>query len=225
MNSYFRTSSRSPMGSTDPGDAAAQLVNLLRRVCDYLAFAEPGPREVSTAQITLRHAERLLEAEDVATLIARSLVGRAHHHAGQIGEAISIFESATGRRREHPPGNEHYATLFTSNSLALTYLDDGRVGEAITLLESVVTTHERMNGADHIATLVTRRNLARAYQQDGRVGEAIAIFEPLLADDTRILGAEYPVTLDVRHSLAQAYHDAGRVGEAIAILAAAAGRP
>jgi tetratricopeptide (TPR) repeat protein len=199
-----------------PGDAAAQLVNLLRRACDYLAFAEPGPRELSTAQITLRHAERLLEAEDVATLVARSVVGRAYRDAGRVGEALGIFESLVADDTRIL-GSEHYATLFSSNCLALTYLDDRRVAEATTLLESVVTTHERRAGAEHIATLVTRHNLARAYQTGGRVGDAIAIFEPLLIDDTRVLGAEYPVTLDVRHSLAEAYRDAGRVGEAIAI--------
>jgi len=199
-----------------PGEAGPQLINLLNRASDYLNRAEPGQRGLATAQITLRHAERVLGPEHPHTLTTRDHLALAYHYAGRSGEAIAILEPLLADH-ERILGVEHPETLTTRHNLALAYLEAGRVGEALRICEALLTDRERILGPDHRETLRARNNLGRAYLDEGRVDDAIAIYEPVLADRQRVLGPEHPETLFSRHYLARAYKDAGRIAEAITI--------
>jgi tetratricopeptide (TPR) repeat protein len=200
-----------------PGDAGPQLIDLLNRVSCYLHHAEPGQRDLATAQVTLRHAEPLLGAEHPQTLTTREHLASAYLRIERIEQALAIFEPLLADR-ERILGLEHPDTLRTRNSVAVAYHDAGRVGEAIAIFEPLLGERERILGAEHPDTLSARHDLGFAYLAAGRVGEAIAIYEPLLGERERILGAEHPDTLWTRNNLARAYKNAGRTGEAIAMI-------
>lgn len=174
-----------------PGEAGPQLINLLNRASDYLNRAEPGQRGLATAQITLRHAERVLGPGHPHTLTTRDHLALAYHYAGRSGEAIAILEPLLADH-ERILGVEHPETLTTRHNLALAYLEAGRVGEALRICEALLTDRERILGPDHRETLRARNNLGRAYLDEGRVDDAIAIYEPVLADRQRVLGPEHP---------------------------------
>jgi tetratricopeptide (TPR) repeat protein len=197
-----------------PGERGPQLISLLNRACQYLNRAELSQRGLATAQITLRHAQRVLGAEHPETLTTRQRLAFAHLWTSPGDETIAILKPLLDDRTRIL-GAEHPDTLKTRHSLAITYLWAVRTEEAIAILEPLLTDIERVLDAEHPTMLGARHNLARAYMDVRRVSESIAIFEPLLADRARVLGAEHPDTLEVRHSLAFAHRAAGRARESI----------
>ncbi len=202
---------------TQPGEAAASVVELLNHACDYLNWAEPGGRGLPLARTTLLRAERVLDAGHPERLRARSRLSSALRHAGEHDEAIRIGEALVADSAEIL-GTEHPETLAARHGLAYALRDAGRVGEAIAIYEPLLADRERILGATHAATLMTRNNLAYAYHDSGRFALAITIHEGVLANRERLLGREHPSTLTTRNNLARSLQAAGRTDAAITIL-------
>ena len=161
----------------EPGDAGAQLVALMNRASLYLHWAERGQRSLQLAQATLRHAERILGADDPATLIGRNRVATAQLWAGRTAEAIAICEPVL-TDQERILGPDHPDTLTARHNLAHAYLNAGRTTEAIAIYEPLLTDSERILGPDHPGTLSARNNLATAYQDAGRTADAERVRNP-----------------------------------------------
>ena len=200
------------------GTVTAQLVELVNRASWYLNNAEPGSRRsVAITNENARTAEIFLEADDPARLMARNHLATALQWAGQLVEAIAIFESVL-EDRARVLGGEHEHTLISSSNLAFAYEDAGRSEPAIEIYERLLPAQERILGVDDPQCSFTRHNLAVSYKAAGRISDAIALLEPLLAKRMAALGEENPETLKSRHHLAASYRAVGRPEDGIAVL-------
>ena len=160
--------------------------------------------------------DRMLDADHPDTLSAYANLAYAYRSAGQLEEAIPVFEQARAGF-ERVLGADHPNALASRANLAGAYQAAGRIAEAIPLLERALADSKRVHGADHPNTLMSRNNLAGAYQDAGRTAEAIPLHEQTLADRERVLGPDHPETLTTRNNLAGAYLDTGRTSEALAL--------
>ncbi|SDC65865.1 FxSxx-COOH system tetratricopeptide repeat protein [Streptomyces prasinopilosus] len=161
--------------------------------------------------------ERLLEADDPATLTARCNLASSHRLAGRSDEALDLLERVLADS-ERLLGADHPGILVVRARLAVSYQEAGRIAEAIRLLEWVLPRRERLLGDDHPDVLTDRALLALSYQHAGRNGEAFDLLERVLADRERLFGDDHPHTLTTRANLAAAHQKAGRTGEAVGLL-------
>jgi tetratricopeptide (TPR) repeat protein len=198
-------------------DAGAQLIGLLNRACEYLIAADAGHRSLAHAQTVSRHAQRVVDGDDVRSFSTRDNLASAYYDVGRTADAIATYEALLDDR-ERVLGPSHPDVLATRNDLALTYVQAGRCDDAIAIYSDLLPERTRVLGADHPETLSTRNNLGMAYHDAGRTAEAIATYELLLADRVRIIGPKHPKTLTTRNNLANSYRQAGRLEEAVAML-------
>ena len=177
-------------------------------------FAD-NPAQAITVGLSLADdTASILGSDHSDTLISRSNLAAAYQDAGQLADAIQLFERVLCDT-ERILGSDHPDTLTLRNNLALAYRHAGSVDLSAPLFEKTLSDRERVLGSDHPDTLNSRNNLARAYQDAGRLGQAIPLFEKTLTDHERVLGPDHPSTLRSRNNLARAYMDAGRLGQAI----------
>jgi tetratricopeptide (TPR) repeat protein len=196
--------------STDTEDTAY----LLNRVGDFLDDQGAPARAVLYHVRAHRAAARVLGADDPFTLVAGSCLAQAHAAAGNVREAITIFENVLEGLR-NVWGEDGPATLRCQNNLAGAYLTAGYLTRSIALYEQTVTQRVRALGEDHPATRRSRSDLALAYAVAGDLRRAIQSLEQLLIGDRRELGPEHPNTLSCQSHLAQAYQKAGDLARAI----------
>ena len=100
------------------------------------------------------------------TLTSRNNLACAYQSAGELAEAIALYEQ-TLADRERVLGADHPDTLTSRNNLAYAYRSAGDLGRAIPLYEPTLADRERVLGADHPDTLTSRNNLAAAYESAG----------------------------------------------------------
>jgi tetratricopeptide (TPR) repeat protein len=133
-------------------------------------------------------------------LRSRNNLGYAYRAAGQLDEAIDLFQIAVvERERILGPGSPH--TLDTWSNLAGAYQAAGRLDEAIALYESTLAAREWVLGIEHPDTLESRNYLAGSYRAAGRLDESIGLYEKVYAVRERILSPGHPLTTGVRVSL------------------------
>jgi hypothetical protein len=149
-----------------------------------------------------------------ATIAGRLDLGHALAAAGQIGDAITVLDTAAedyGR----VCGPDHLDTLATQDELADAYRSAGQFDDAILIGRRTLASRERIQGAQHPDTTRTRQHLADAYLAADRVKEAIAQYKKVLADTERSLGPDNLDTIAARANLGAAYHAAGRMASAL----------
>ena len=211
------------------GEADGELAELLLRLRFIALFhlvelGNRAPEAIAAGEALTGDLERLLGASHPDTLNSRNTLAAAYLAAGQVGDAIPLFEQTLAvLQRELDP--DHPDTLTLQNNLATAYQDAGRAPEAIQLYEQNLALRDQQPGPDHPSTLTSRGNLAAAYLAADRVAAAIPLFEQTLTGRHQVLGPDHPDTQTSRKNLARAYRAAGRVADAIPLEQTAAGRP
>jgi tetratricopeptide (TPR) repeat protein len=201
-------------GTADPALALRQLRARSWAVRQLRATADVS-RAIDTGIRTLADSEKVLGADHPNTLTSRSNLAYSYDKAGQLDQAIPLYENVLANRRR-VLGADHPDTLASQDLLGGTYLLASRL-EAIPLHEKTLADRERVLGTDHPDTLASRSNLAFAYLLASRLDEAIPLYEQVLTDRERVLHADHPDTLASRNNLADAYRRAGRLAEAITL--------
>ena len=174
------------------------------------------PQLALTLTDSVTQARDSLGPEHPDTLASRHNLAGAYHDAGNLDEAIKLFEQSF-KESVRILGPHHPHTLTSRHNLAGAYCDAGRLDEAIALLEQTLKDSEDLLGAHHPDTLITHSNLANAYRNVGRLDEAITLHEQNLKDSEDLLGPHHPHTLASRNNLAETYRAAGRLDEAITL--------
>jgi Tetratricopeptide repeat len=149
-----------------------------------------------------------------STIAGRLDLGHALAAAGQIGDAITVLDTAAddyGR----VCGPDHLDTLATQDELADAYRSAGQFDDAILIGRRTLASREGIQGAQHPDTTRTRQHLADAYLAADRVKEAIAEYKKVLADTERALGPDNLDTIAARGKLGSAYHQAGKMASAL----------
>ena len=158
--------------------------------------------------------EALLDPDHPDTLNARDELADAYLGAGDLDEAIPLYEQTLAdRQRVLSP--DHPDTLTARNNLAGAYLDAGDPARAIPLYEQTLADRQRVLSPDHPDTLTSRSNLADAYLEYLYVDLAIGLYKQTLADRQRVLGKDHRDTLNSRNRLARAYLEARDPARAI----------
>jgi tetratricopeptide (TPR) repeat protein len=145
---------------------------------------------------------------------ARDRLAAAFESAGQMADAMSVFEAAL-TDRERNLGADHPETLTARVNLAHSYEAAGLTAQAIAIYEQTLAECERLLGSGHRDTMAVRASLAAAYQAAGRRTDAIRLYERTLAESERALGATHRDTMTARSSLAAAYQASGQTREAV----------
>ncbi|KAF2152460.1 TPR-like protein [Myriangium duriaei CBS 260.36] len=115
-------------------------------------------------------------------------------------------------------GEEHPATLSSTNYLALAYYHQARWKEVETLLLQVIETSRKALGEESSEYLLNLQSLAMTYSSQRRWQEAEAIELQLVAARKHKLGDEYRGILRCMRRLARTYTALGRSKEAEALL-------
>ncbi|MFE3194304.1 tetratricopeptide repeat protein [Nocardia sp. NPDC059240] len=173
----------------------------------------PG-RALSLLQRAVAGNAILRDGDEPATLSARYNLASAYEHAGDLPQAISLFEQ-TLTDCEGALGGDHACTLLGRNNLASAYYAAGDLGRAIPLYERTCADRQRVFGSDDPATLDSRNNLTRAYTAAGYLSRATLAGVRALADCERVLGSDHPSTSVARANLAHAYVETQELGRAI----------
>ncbi|WP_223166864.1 tetratricopeptide repeat protein [Nonomuraea sp. SYSU D8015] len=100
----------------------------------------------------------LLGGDHVQTFVARGNLAGAYWAAGDLDQAIPLYEVALADY-ERVLGADHPDTLTLCNNLASAYQAAGDLGRAIPLYEATLADCERVLGADHPTTRAVRANL------------------------------------------------------------------
>jgi tetratricopeptide (TPR) repeat protein len=172
-------------------------------------------------EATLQANEAKLGTVHPHTLTSRNNLAMAYQAAGQLDNAVPLFE-ATLQAREANLGADHPHTLISRNNLGVAYKDAERLDKALPLLETTLKAFEVKLGSDHPDTLLSRNNLAAAYQASGQFDKAVPLYEATLMAREAKLGADHPDTLLSRNNLAAAYQVTGHLNKAVPLLEQAA---
>jgi tetratricopeptide (TPR) repeat protein len=198
----------------EPGTDTKDTAYLLNRVGSFLDDQGTPARAVLYHARAYCAAARVLGADDPFTLVASSSLAQARAAAGNVREAITLFEEVLDDLRR-VRGEDDPATLLCQNNLAGAYLMAGYLTRSLALYEQAVTQRERALGEAHPATRRSRSDLALAYTVAGDLRHAIQSLEQLLVSDRGELGPDHPNTLDCQSHLAQAYQKSGDLARAI----------
>ncbi|RSN28995.1 Nephrocystin-3 [Amycolatopsis sp. WAC 04169] len=205
---------QSLIGNTAPEDDTGDTIFVLGQLGRFLG--NQGAVAMATGYLDrcLIDCVRVLGPDHPGTLTSRNNLAGAYESAGDLRQAIRLYEAALADR-ERVLGLDHPDTLTSRNNLAGAYRSAGDPGQAIPLCEATLADCERVLGPDHPRTLTSRNNLAGAYEMAGNLRKAIPLYEANLADRERLLGPDHPGTLTSRNNLAAAYEMAGKLGQAI----------
>ncbi|WP_218011241.1 tetratricopeptide repeat protein [Herbidospora mongoliensis] len=202
---------------TPPSADTADAYGLLRTTGMFLQGQGAISRALTYLTRCLNLSERLYDPDDPLVLGARASLGYAYRAAGNLGQAIPMYEQGVADS-QRVLGVDRPETLISRNNLAYAYELAGEVDRAIALHEQTLADCERVLGVGHPDTLSSRNNLASACYTVGDLGRAIPLFEQTLADRERVLGSSHPDTLTSRSNLANAYQDAGNLTRAFPLL-------
>ena len=153
------------------GDQDAALAETLLRLRGWAIrclsdLGDSIPQAIEHGRDLVADRERILGRSHPDTLTSRNNLAAAYLDAGQLDEAISLYER-TLADRERVLGQTHPDTLGSRNNLAAAYLGAGRLDEAIPLMERTLADREQVLGQTHPDTLTSRNNLAAAYRAAG----------------------------------------------------------
>jgi tetratricopeptide (TPR) repeat protein len=143
------------------GQAGEGFLVLLGWVGWYLHQMSDLSRAIPVLERALADYQRVLGAEDQATLRSRNNLAGAYRAAGRLDEAVALHEQSLADR-QRVLGPAHPDTLNSRNNLAEAYRAAGRLDEAIALHEQTLADCERVLGSTHPMTQAVRANLAAA---------------------------------------------------------------
>jgi tetratricopeptide (TPR) repeat protein len=132
---------------------------LVRRLLSCLTVLARHSGAGGPPTTTRYRRERILGSDHPATLTARNNLASAYQAAGQIAEAIPLYEQAL-TDCDRVWGDTYLGTMAGRTNLASAYVSAGRTPEATRLYERVLADSTRALGADHPITKGVRESLA-----------------------------------------------------------------
>jgi tetratricopeptide (TPR) repeat protein len=191
--------------------------SLLRRTGNYLRQQEGlNSRAIKNLERAADSDMRILGPDHPDTLFARNNLATAYRAAGDLAQAIALYEE-TLTNITRVQGPNHPDTLIARDKLATAYKEAGDLTRAIGLYEQILVDATRVLGPDHPDTLIARNNLASTCEAAGDWVRAIPLHEQTLAERTRLLGPDHPDTLISSNNLAMSYKAAGDLVRAISL--------
>jgi tetratricopeptide (TPR) repeat protein len=155
----------------------------------------------------------VLGEDDLATLNARVLLGRALRSNGDPGKAEEHFgESVQALTKGF--GSESSDTLACSLSLAVNLLAVHRVPEAMQAAEEVLAVYTARLGPAHPHSLICRVDIAAALCLQEDYAQALGMARSAAQGLERSLGARHPYTLAVKAVVAVALAGQGGLARA-----------
>ena len=183
-------------GADDPELAGRANLAVLAGECGDL------PEALRLCHELLSDQERVLGADDPATLTTRANIAAFTGESGDTGEALRLCRELLPDR-VRVLGADHPDTLTTRSDIAVFTAESGDTGEALRLCRELLPDRVRVLGADHADTLTTRSDIAVLTGECGDTDEALRLCRELLADQERVLGADHPDTLTTRSDIDQ----------------------
>jgi serine/threonine protein kinase len=157
-------------------------------------------------------AERGFDHRD--TLASMNHLASAYHYAGELREALKLFEE-TLQLRQRLVGPDHADTLTSMHNVAEACFALGRTQDAIQLHEQTLELRKAKLGHDHRDALVSMHSLAVSYNAAARFRDAIKLLEEALPLWRATLGQHHRETLRTMIGLANCYAAAGLSDEAL----------
>ena len=181
-----------------------------------------GAAQFATAQIQYARALEHYRAAAALTSLERNPLewARIHHMLAYALTYSGLFPDAEETLRqvvsvyERQLGEEHPATLSSSNNLANALNSQGKYAEAEERHRAVLGIRLRLFGLENPDALTSRTNLAAALNNQGKHDKAEVQQRAVLEVRERILGAAHPDTLFIRNNLAKTLTAQGKHAEA-----------
>jgi hypothetical protein len=194
----------------------AEVVYLAHWVVVHFTTTADLSRAIDTSLSLMSYLARILGPDHNDTLASRNNLAYAYETAGNLGEAIPLYE-ANLADSERVLGADHPDTLLSRNNLAGIYESAGDLDRAIPLYQANLADRQRILGPDHPKVLASRNNLAYAYRSAGDLDRAVPLCEANAADYKRVLGSDHPDTLASQNNLAGACESAGDFDRAVSL--------
>jgi tetratricopeptide (TPR) repeat protein len=172
-------------------------------------------------QSALADREKLLTADDPATLRVRLRVAQGLLATANYGRAIAWFELVTPQLVE-VFGPNHELTRAATEAVTGARLMVGGPRSEASLLADIVAVDEKDLDRYDPQLLRDRAALGRALLSGGEIAEAIQALSKAVADSIDALGASHPDTTVYRAALAEACDVAEARGKKRDLLAAEA---
>ncbi|WP_020388265.1 tetratricopeptide repeat protein [Kribbella catacumbae] len=154
-------------------------------------------------ETSLAACEKVLKADDPATLQVRLRVAQVLLATGDYASAIGWFELITPQL-VRVFGEEHDLTRIAVEGVTGAQLMVGGPRAEMKLLSGLLDEDEKTLGRQHPKVLRTRGALGRVTMFAGQLGVAVQVLEMTLADGIEGLGADHPDTETFRSSLLEA---------------------
>lgn len=154
-------------------------------------------------ETSLAACEKVLQADDPATLQVRLRVAQVLLATGDYASAIGWFELVTPQLIR-VFGDEHDLTRIAVEGVTGAQLMVGGPRAETKLLTELLDQDEKTLGRQHPKVLRTRAALGRATMFTGQLGAAVQILEQTLADSIEGLGLDHPDTEVFRGLLLEA---------------------
>jgi tetratricopeptide (TPR) repeat protein len=186
---------------------------------DLLASVDPGRgmgRDVTIRSFLDTASENLngkFKNEPLVEASIRDTIGWTYRQLGEKVAAEPHLERALQIRKKYL-GDEHPATLNSTDRLAWLRWGQGRNTEAAELLEKGLSTSRRVLGDKHIITLSLTNTLGCLYGDLGRYDEAEQLYLKGIPATRRVLGEKNDLSLFMVGNLGQIYEAQGRYDEA-----------
>jgi tetratricopeptide (TPR) repeat protein len=196
------------LGPDDPKTLAAQdaFADFLNRGPERFTESEP------LAQQTWEAFQRVLGANDRATLNALDTYASAVHGSGRADEALALHRKCLdGRRRALGP--EDPDTLQSMNNLGLMLSYRGEWGESLGLLRQAVAGREKRPIESE--SFAPAGNLALALYHLGDLKEADELLGRYVPQASKLLTPTHTYTQHLKAFRARVWLDQGRAEEAL----------
>lgn len=154
-------------------------------------------------ETSLAACEKVLRADDPATLQVRLRVAQVLLATGDYASAIGWFELITPQLIR-VFGPEHDLTRIAVEGETGAQLMVGGPRAEMQVLSDLLAREEGTLGRQHPKVLRTRAALGRATMYSGQLGAAVQVLELTLADSIEGLGADHPDTEIFRTMLLEA---------------------
>ena len=142
---------------------------------------------------SLAACEKVLAADDPATLQVRLRVAQVRLAIGDYGAAIPWFELVTPQL-EKVFGPDHKLTRLAIEAITGAQLMVGGPREEVQLLAELLTHDEMLLGRQDPKVLRTRSALGRAHMFADQLSRAVQVLEMTVADSIEGLGVDHPDT-------------------------------
>jgi hypothetical protein len=152
---------------------------------------------------SLAACEKVLKADDPATLKVRLRLAQALLATGDYGSAIGWFELITPQLTR-VYGAEHELTRDAVEGVTGAQLMVGGPRAEAKVLSELLDRDQKALGRSHPKVLRTRAALGRATMFAGRLGAAVRLLDATLADSIESLGGGHPDTETFRGVLLEA---------------------